>query len=132
MRKAWYILLACLILSLIGFSAAHFVINESGEAVTWQEETVFGDKSAVEGIQIRTVNHMSQNLLWETEGTLGSALNPETKFTFSNNSIYLGSETEYTGLDIAANLEFLASLAFGSHETMYDYAKEKYADLIVF
>lgn len=132
MRKAWYILLTSLILSLIGFSSAHFVINESGEAVTWQEETVYGDKSAVEGIQVKTVNHISQNLMWETVGTLGGELKPETKFTFSNASIQSETEITYRGLDLYANTDFLADLAFNGQSSVPDYAQKKYADLIAY
>ena len=132
MRKAWYILLAFLLAALIGFSAAHSLVNGSKEAVTWQEETLFGDKSAVEGIRVKAINHMNQHLMWETEGTLGGELSPETKFTFSNESIQTESVMTYRGLDLYANTEFLADLAFNETTFVPEYAQKKYADLIAY
>lgn len=132
MRKAWYILLAFLIVGLISFSTSHFVIDGSQDAVTWEEETIFGDKGAVEGVRVKTMNHMTHHLLWETEGALGSELHPETKFTFSNESIHTEMEITFRGLDMYANTDFLAGLAFNDNTNMPEYAQKKYADLIAY
>ena len=132
MRKAWYILLTLLLVGLIGLSTAHFAINGRKEAVTWQEETVFGDKSAVDGIRVKAVNHMNHHLMWETQGTLGGELNPETKFTFSNDSIQSETEITFRGLYMDANTDFLAELAFNTGDNIVEYAKTKYADLIAY
>lgn len=131
MRKALIVLLVALLISAVGFAAAHGTVNQYKEYVTWEETTLYGDKSEVEGVSVRTMNHYSQRLLWETEGTLGGELNPKTEFTFSNNSFSFPSEITYEGLHMNASEDFLAGLGFGN-EDMPEYAKVKYADLIAY
>jgi len=132
MRKAWYTLLVCLLIALTVFSIAHFAVNGSREAVTWEEETLFGDRSAVEGVRVKAINHVSHHLMWETQGTLGGEPEPKTKFTFSNDTLQGESVITYRGLDIYANTEFLANLAFNEYTNVPEYAQEKYADLIAY
>ena len=132
MRKAWILLMTLLVMASVGFGVAQYLVNLEREAVTWEEETIYGDQSAVAGVQIRTRNHMNQHLYWETVGTLGTELNPETTFTFTNTPIEGESEQIYWGLGLSANQSFLADLSFGGHERISEASKEKYADLIAY
>ena len=132
MRKAFMVFLAALILLTAGFTAVSGAVNSQKEAITWVEETLYGDPSRAAGARIQTKNHLKSHLLWETEGILGEKLNPTTKFTFSNKSIQAASEITYEGLYMHDTVDFLASLSFTDSSRMPTYAKEKYADLIAY
>jgi len=132
MRKAFAILLTLLLLCTAGFAVAHFWVDGQKEAVTWEEETLYGDPSVVEGAVVQTNNHFRNHILWETEGTLGSTLKPVTKYTFSNASISSEINIRYEGIHMTASEDFLASMAFDSSDRIPAYAKEKYADLIAY
>lgn len=132
MRKALTILLAALVLFSAGFSVAHIAVNNQKEMVTWQEQTLYGDRSLVAGAVVRTTNHLKRHLLWETTGILGENLSPTTKFTFTNDSIQYPSEITYEGLYLEHAVEFMATLGTGTNNGMPEYAKEKYAALIAY
>ena len=132
MRKAFTVFLVALLLLTAGYVAVSIAVNSQREAITWEEETLYGDPSQAAGAKIRTMNHLHSHLLWETEGVLGEALDPATKFTFSNVPIQSASEITYEGLYMHDTVDFLASLSFTDSSRMPGYAKEKYADLIAY
>lgn len=132
MRKAFTVFLAALLLVTAGFAAASGATISRKEAITWVEETFYGDRSLVSGAGIHTKNHLKSHILWETEGILGEELNPATKFTFSNESIQPVTDITYEGLYMHDTVDFLASLSFTDSPRMPTYAKEKYANLIAY
>lgn len=132
MRKALTLLLAALVILSAGFGIAQGAVNSRKEAVTWEEETLYGDKSQVSGAVVTATNHLTSNLQWKTEGILGEELNPTTEFTFSNDSIRYPYEITYEGLYMYAEEDFLASISFNGTDRIPEYAREKYADLIAY
>lgn len=103
MRKALVLFAALVVLVSCCFFAAHAAVNSQKEQVTWQEQTLYGDKAAVEGLRVTTQNSLDSSLLWNTTGVLGEALDPETDFSFSNQNHDSSYPVSYRGIDLFMN-----------------------------
>lgn len=126
MRKALAAFLVCLLILGTGFSYLHSVFLEISDDVTVNRETLFGDPSAAEGVDITVRNQFGHKLLWETKLALADGAQPETDFTFSNQSIRVDMEHRYTGVTVRTTGDFFQFLTGDVPE----YAKSKYGALI--
>lgn len=126
MRKA--LILFVVLLALVGscFFAAHAAVNSQKEQVTWQEETLHGDKAAVAGLHVTTQNSMDASLLWNTTGVLGENLYPQTEFLFANQSHHGSYPYTHGGLDL-----FMSYTLYGIENTewMNEHTKEQTAKI---
>ena len=124
MRKALAAFLVCLVILGTCFVCLHGVFLGVSNDVTVKRETLYGDPSIAEGVDILVRNHFGHKLLWETKLTLAEGAQPETDFTFSNQSIRIKTEPQYTGVTIQTSgdvFQFLSSIP--------EYAKTKYSAL---
>lgn len=101
MKRALILFLVVTVLLSAGFIAAHAAVNSQKENVTWQEETLWGDKSAVDGLHVTAQNDFNHSLLWTTTGILGPTLAPETEFSFSNGNHTSPFPERYTGVNLS-------------------------------
>ena len=88
MRKAMIVFFAAIILVSACFMSLHCVFLGVSDDVTVTRQTLYGDSSVADGVNILVRNQYQQNLMWETSLTLGSNPVPETEFTFSNEQKY--------------------------------------------
>lgn len=100
MRKALVLFITLLVLVSGCFFAAHDAVNSQKEQVTWREETIYGDKAAVEGLRVTTQNSFDRSLLWNSTGVLGESLEPKTNFYFSNQNHDSPYSVSYRGIDM--------------------------------
>lgn len=129
MRKALVLFLALLVLVGGGFIAAHAAVNSQKEQVTWQEQTIYGDKSVVEGLTVTTQNSYDNSLLWNTTGVLGQTLDPKTDFYFSNQNHSSPYPVSYQGVNISVGYGLYA---LEDAVWMNEYTREQMAGMLDF
>ena len=119
MKRTLILFLAVTVLLSAGFVAAHAAVNSQKQTVTWREETLWGDKSAVEGLRVTAQNDYANSLLWTTTGVLGETLTPETKFSFSNGNHTSPFPEKYTGVNLsqAYSLYGIENIAWADEQT---------------
>ena len=126
MRKALVLFIVLLVLISGCFFTAHALVNSQKEQVTWDEEILYGDRSAVTGLRVTTRNSFDRSLLWTTTGVLGGDPDPETDFSFSNQNHYDYSPATCRGIDM-----FVSYTMYGFEDTswMSDDTREQTAKL---
>lgn len=127
MRKAMIVFFAAIILVSACFMSLHCVFLGVSDDVTVTRQTLYGDSSVADGVNILVRNQYQQNLMWETSLTLGSNPVPETEFTFSNEQIRIPDEIEQTGIEFNILRD---PFQFIHIDRIPESAKEKYAALM--
>lgn len=126
MRKACIVFLVLLVAVSGCFSLLHGSLLGVSDDVTVTRQTLYGDPSAADGVNILVRNHYDQNLMWETTLTLGDDAAPKTKFTFSNERISFYNEPDYNGVEF---MSFHNVFIF-SDARFPESSREKYAAMV--
>lgn len=106
MKKIYAVFTVLVLFCCTVFVSVASVVNSDKEKVEIKKNLLYGDKSAAEGLEITTLNHMGYKLYWETDYTIGENSSPRTDF-----SLYPGSyqqertKHEYTGVEITNGIE---------------------------
>lgn len=104
MRKAAILLIALLLILSVGLILAQLLLAPYQEQVTWQENTLYGDKSVVEGLTVQTRNSTDVgSLLWTTRSVLGQEM--ETQLVSARQGFPAAKE-EYSGVILSTQEEF--------------------------
>lgn len=127
MRKAMIVFLAVLLLVSVCFGSLHWGFLGVADDVTMTRQTLYGNPSVADGVNILVRNQYAQNLLWETALTLVADPVPETEFTFSNEPIRIPDEIKQTGIEF--NI-FRDPFQFIHTDRLPESAVAKYADLM--
>lgn len=80
MKKMIALAILLLVLSITGMTVIGVAVSTNNDNVTITERTLYGDKSAAEGITINSVSHYDEHLLWNTDYTVGGQ--PQTEYSF--------------------------------------------------
>ena len=126
MRKATILFVSLVILFGGLFLAANILVSGYQDDVTWQQEHIFGDPAAAEGLQVTAKNTLDNQLLWRSEGTPGQQ--PVTEFFYR---IEVGEADEgiYDGIVLAVDEE-LYLMSPQSWTWWPDYYRQRYAGLV--
>ena len=104
MRKAAILLIALLLILSVGLILAQLLLAPYQEQVIWQENTLYGDKSVVEGLTVQTRNSTDVgSLLWTTRSVLGQEM--ETQLVSARQGFPAAKE-EYGGIILTVQEEF--------------------------
>jgi len=148
MRKALAILIVLVILCTSGIIAAHAVVNTQRDQVTINENVIYGDKLAADGLNIIRKADWDSRLHWQTDYNISSENSYCTDFHFTQNREYERIRSEPTGsislgLTVGSGMgssheitrEDITNLAAGYEELCLDVmeaapAGEEYSDIV--
>lgn len=107
MKKIYAIITVLVLLSCCVFGLVTTTVNAERNQVTITEKIIYGDKSAAEGLEITTVNHLNYRLYWKTDYTIGNDSLTKTDFSFYPRQFF-GKQTErrYEGIQLDDGIEY--------------------------
>lgn len=124
MKKS--LLLSLLVMGLAVFSlpAALIVVDSGKERIQISEEVLSGNPAEAAGVTLKIPSHWGKQLLWDTEYTIGSGKQAQSRFSFSSHPVYWSVPKEKVNgslrmeIDSAFAKAFLGSGYAASSETM--------------
>ncbi|MDE7223064.1 MAG: hypothetical protein K2O34_04705 [Acetatifactor sp.] len=130
MKKS--LLLSLFIIGLTVFSLpAALLLTDSGkEKIMINEEALSGDPAEAVGVTLNIACHWEKRLLWDTEYTIGSGKEAESRFTFSPKPV--SWETTEEQLDAGLRKEIYADFwtSYTENATSLDWGDELYSKMI--
>lgn len=80
MKKVYTLITALILLSCSMISVVAATINLERDQVVITENVLYGDRSAAEGLDIKTKNHLNYRLYWETDYSISKDSKANTEF----------------------------------------------------
>lgn len=108
MKKVYALIIAFVLLSCSVVSVVAATINSERDQVVITENILYGDRSAAEGLDIKTKNHLNYRLYWETDYAISNDSKANTKFNLyprqkhENNS----ANRRYEGIFLNNGIEY--------------------------
>lgn len=88
MRKSMGVFIALLVILVSAAAVSFAAVDQTGYEVEIDEETLYGDKSAANGVELTVPVGMASKLFWETSYTVGAQHAPQTDVWFTPTEHY--------------------------------------------
>lgn len=96
---------ALVLFSVVGISAVALTVSADKANVTITERSLYGDRSAAEGLTITSMSHFAHHLRWDTVYTIGKT--PQTVYRFH------ASKTSEASIDFSYYISLHSAVSYG-------------------
>lgn len=130
MKKSLLFSLFIMVLAVFSLPAALITVDSGKERILISEEVLAGDPAEAAGITLKIPSHWGRQLLWDTEYTIGSGREAESRFSFSAKPVYWkaaeGKAYAYLRFEIDAYFQ----AAYAENSTALDWDNDIYSTII--
>ncbi len=88
MKKSLLLSLFVMGLTVFSLPAALIAVDSGKEKIHISEEVLSGNPAEAAGVTLKIPSHWGKQLLWDTEYTIGSGKEAESRFSFSSHPVY--------------------------------------------
>ncbi|MDE6674445.1 MAG: hypothetical protein K2K19_06490, partial [Acetatifactor sp.] len=104
-------------LAVLSLPAALIAVDSGKERILISEEVLSGNPAEAAGVTLKIPSHWEKQLLWDTEYTIGSGNEAESRFSFSSQPVYWSAPEEK--VDASLRIEMDAAFATAALGTGY-------------
>lgn len=115
MKKSLLLSLFVMGLAVFSLPAALIAVDSGKERILIIEEVLSGNPAEAAGVTLKIPSHWGKQLLWDTEYTIGSGKQAQSRFSFSSQPVYWSAPEEKVGASLRMEIDAaFATAALGT------------------
>lgn len=142
MKKSLLLSLFVMGLAVFSLPAALIAVDSGKERIQISEEVLSGNPAEAAGVTLKIPSHWGKQLLWDTEYTIGSGKEAESRFSFFSHPVYWSAPEERVSASLRIEIDAVFATDTTSSGTMDFYSEiineaaerakrgEKYAEIL--
>lgn len=142
MKKSLLLSLFVMGLAVFSLPAALIAVDSGKERIQISEEVLSGNPAEAAGVTLKIPSHWGKQLLWDTEYTIGSGKEAESRFSFFSHPVYWSAPEGRVGASLRIEIDAVFATDTTSSGTMDFYSEiineaaeraergEKYAEIL--
>lgn len=130
MKKSLLFSLFFIILAVFSLPAALITVDSGKERILINEEVLSGDPAEAAGITLKIPSHWGRRLLWDTEYTIGSGKEAESRFSFSAKPVYWGAAEGKAYAYLRFEIDAYFQATYAENATALDWDNDIYSKII--
>lgn len=142
MKKSLLLSLFVMGLAVFSLPAALIAVDSGKERIQISEEVLSGNPAEAAGVTLKIPSHWGKQVLWDTEYTIGSGKETESRFSFFSHPVYWSAPEERVSASLRIEIDAVFATDTTSSGTMDFYSEiineaaerakrgEKYAEIL--
>lgn len=118
MKKSLLLSLFVMGLAVFSLPAALIAVDSGKERIQISEEVLSGNPAEAAGVTLKIHSHWGKQLLWDTEYTIGSGKEAESRFSFFSHPVYWSAPEERVGASLRIEIDAVFATNTTSSGTM--------------
>lgn len=131
MKKSLLLSLFVMGLAVFSLPAALIAVDSGKERIQISEEVLSGNPAEAAGVTLKIPSHWGKQLLWDTEYTIGSGKEAESRFSFSSHPVYWSAPEGRVGASLRIEIDAVfATTALGTDYATSSGTMDFYSEII--